>query len=256
MKRLTIIFLLASVPAIAGEVYRCGQSYSNDPTCAGGQATRLHTPDAAAAPVAVPPAAASARPAAAPLQPVFSAAVRPPAQFAKAANSPTIGVYYISINQPRDVSTAEMDSIISSAAAAWSSGCNVNVRYLGASSTPLPAGVPIMWLPNFMKTLTHPADGATEICGTGGSRIELNPKRECASLRTITHELGHVLGIGHIHDDPNSVMSYLGRASRPNASDYASCNLAMKARYGVDYLPPENATASKTTDAEALRQRK
>jgi hypothetical protein len=41
---------------------------------------------------------------------------------------------------------------------------------------------------------------------------------------------------------------------KPNPSDYYSCNLAIRQRYGIEFEIPENASTSKTTDAEVARE--
>jgi predicted Zn-dependent protease len=50
--------------------------------------------------------------------------------------------------------------------------------------------------------------------------------------RSIVHEFGHVVGIGH-SANRDDVMFSGGRQETPTASDLAACNQAIERRYGV-----------------------
>ncbi|MBC7660010.1 MAG: matrixin family metalloprotease [Chitinophagaceae bacterium] len=56
-------------------------------------------------------------------------------------------------------------------------------------------------------------------------------------LKTLTHELGHCVGLGHPHSDYNSIMSYA------NSSDTAELGLDDKA--GISFLYPEPGVSQK-----------
>lgn len=183
--------------------------------------------------------------------------------FKKHPKSPTIAFYYRPTNEPVGVTTSQVETSIRRAAGLWGSQCNVNLEYVGVRRGEVSLrdenasqGYTIRWSPSLAKIDNHGLGAA----GAGGTRfgVEMNPdsvRNSKALDRVITHEIGHVIGIGHLHDDPDAVMSYrnMGR-DKPNSSDYYSCNLAMRQRYGIEFEIPENASVSKTSDAEVARE--
>lgn len=178
-----------------------------------------------------------------------------PDVFIKATNSPVIRVFYDTNGAPEKKAASGFETEIRAAASSWSSGCNVNVEYGGLVGE-VPVTGPVITWNGALNEVRHPADGQAEIAGVGNHRgMALNPKFTDNTERTIVHEMGHILGIGHIHDDPASVMSYMGNSSVPNGSDYLSCNLAMKGRYGIAYEPPLDMLPVTMSDKDALEQR-
>jgi hypothetical protein len=247
--RLAALLLLLPMAAAADGIYRCGNAYSSDPTCGGQTAKKVEAP----LPTSSTPFGGYRMSASRPAAPreTTKKSLTP---FRKDPNSPLFKIQYNPANQPAHTSVSEMESLLASAARAWSSGCNVNIRLAAAGETP---DVLMEW-DVAMAQYKHPADGVTDVCGLGGrGGMRLNPGLKiCVSLSTVTHEMGHILGIGHLHEDPNSVMSYNGRAATPNHNDFSNCNMAMKRRFGIEYEMPEGAQPTKITDAEALAKRK
>ena len=112
----------------------------------------------------------------------------------------------------------------------------------------------------------HPADGKSILLATGGMSggIALRPRfREEDMFSVVVHEMGHVLGLPHNHEDKNSIMSYLHDeksriAGQPDEADYVACNLSMKKMFGIDYKPHEGAqlpaSGPRMSDREAVER--
>lgn len=180
-----------------------------------------------------------------------------------------ITFYYDAREEPVGFSTAQMESMIRSAAAAWAAGCQVELRYGGKA--PRRAGSPehvsVYWEPEFMHK-RHPGDGRSVIAGVGSlsNGIGLRPRfTESNMLSVLVHEMGHVLGLPHNHEDTQSIMSYLrDEATRskaqPNANDFLACNLSMKKQFGIDFQPAADAQppapgTRRMSDREALEKK-
>lgn len=176
--------------------------------------------------------------------------------------------YYDAAEEPVGFSSAQMEADIRAALAAWSAGCNVRLTYGGrrpARRPGSPEHVPVRWAPEYMH-MAHPADGRSGIAGSGslGDGIALKPRfHEGHMLSVLIHEVGHVLGLPHKHDDRQSVMSYLRdeaarRQPAPSAGDFHDCNVSMQRLFGVDYQHGEGAaeadTGRRMTDREALER--
>lgn len=183
--------------------------------------------------------------------------------FKKSPKSPTITFYYRPAFEPMGVTISQVEASIRRAASLWGSKCNVNLEYGGVRRGEVALqeqnakqGYTIRWNGSLAKVSNNGLGAA----GRGGANfgVEMNPDsvRNGRGLdRVITHEIGHVIGIGHLHDDPNSIMSYRNMSSdKPNASDYYSCNTAIQQRYGIEFETSEKVTVSKTTDAEVARE--
>ena len=179
-----------------------------------------------------------------------------------------ITFYYDAAEEPVGYSTAQMEADIRAAIAAWSGGCEVRLGYGGRRPARLPGtpdNVPIRWAPEYMR-MAHPADARSGIAATGSltSGIALKPRfHEAHMLSVLIHEMGHVLGLPHNHEDPQSVMSYLRdegarRNPRPSAADFRDCNESMKKQFGIDYRPAADTPAPRTgprmSDGEALEK--
>jgi hypothetical protein len=198
-------------------------------------------------------------------------ASRPRASLWKGYTPPKVAAitfYYDPAEEPVGFSSAQMEADIRAAIAAWSQGCEVRLSYGGRRPSRMPGTpehVPIRWAPEYMR-MAHPADGRSGIAGTGSleSGIALKPRfQEAHMLSVLIHEMGHVLGLPHNHEDRQSVMSYLRdegarRQPRPSAGDYRDCNAAMKSQFGIDYQPPadapEAARGPRMSDREALEK--
>ncbi len=180
-----------------------------------------------------------------------------------------ITFYYDPAEEPVGFSTAQMESDIRTAIAAWGVGCQVRLAYGGRARAQFPGTperVPIRWAPEYMR-MAHPADGRSGIAGTGSLThgIALKPRfHESNMLPVLVHEMGHVLGLPHIHEDPHSIMSYLQDESRrrkaqPSEGDFLSCNLAMAKHFGTGFQPGAQADAApperpRMSDRDALEK--
>lgn len=194
-----------------------------------------------------------------------SETMAPKDAFQKSKDSPTITFYYSPAYEPPGVTLSQTESIIKEAAEKWNKGCNVNLAYGGVRKVDAPKqqtpgdGYIIRW----DSALEEVGNFGLGAAGVGGvqSGVALNPKsisNPAQLRRVITHELGHVIGIGHIHEDKSSIMSYLSDAqtqfsANPNPSDYLSCNLAMRQNYGIKFDEPKNWKNSEMSTEQASR---
>lgn len=245
--------LLAGTPVAAQQtVYRCADAagavgYQAEPCPAeGSRQKELRLP-------ALPAVAASAS------RPQWKPYVAP--------RTATIALFYDTTNEPMEFPSAQMEAAIRGAAAAWNAGCHVNVYYAGRAPY-RPEGTPervsIRWMPDYLR-MRHPA-GMGGIAGTGSMwhGIAVTTRFGEGSIPSIlVHELGHVLGLPHNHEDTQSVMSYLRdesvrRNARPSEADFLACNLSMKKIFGIDFTPPAGAPAPaqgpRMTDREAVEK--
>lgn len=181
----------------------------------------------------------------------------PPATgFVKSPQSPAVKVYYDPDGQPRQFSTAEVESVIRGAATAWSKHCNVRLSYGGIAAKGRRTQSVIRWA----GELANVRHNGTRIAAMGSMSgdVKLNPAISSALLkRTITHEIGHVIGVGHIHEDPTAVMSYTADyktrvTSVLSESDYLSCNEAIRIRFGIRYRKPADVKVATMSDGEAV----
>jgi hypothetical protein len=158
----------------------------------------------------------------------------------KPANVAALTFYYDVKDEPVGWSTDRMEAAIRSALAAWSSQCNVMLNYGGRAPRQVPSTpdrVSIRWEPKYL---------GSAVAGTGGPAhgIALAPRFHEENMpRVLVHEVGHVLGLPHTHEDTESVMSYLQHDAlrlkgQPSPSDYLACNQSMQRMFGVEFTPP------------------
>jgi hypothetical protein len=177
--------------------------------------------------------------------PGFERNVRP-AVFRKSANAPTLSVCYDRKDARADVPDHDVESAIRDAFALWNAGCNINYQYLG----PCPADADlwqrnradykVYWSSwdNSLTVSDDPASFAREhaiaMAGTGIG-VSLNRDASVPAWRwrrSIAHEFGHVVGVGH-SADPGDLMFSGGKQRAPTAADYKLCNEAIEVRHGI-----------------------
>ena len=181
-----------------------------------------------------------------------------------AATRPVAAVrlFYDPANAPVEHSLSQMESLIRNAAALWSQGCAVELEYAGTAPYRAQGGpgrVSIRWSGELMYA-RHPDNDAVGIAGIGSMRdgISLRPRIGDEELpRIVVHEIGHVLGISHLHEDGQSVMSYVPNKAfalsvQPSAADFLACNRSMKRLFGLALTLPDEQPGRRMNDREAI----
>jgi hypothetical protein len=252
-QRLRLIGLAAALavglPATAGTIYRCtepsGKIVYSSTTCStsgiAGAEKAIEFPNAPPRKLAPPKKAAA-----------------PAAKSAK--RRAAMRFFYDPATAPREHSTDQMEALIRAALAAWSAGCAVDLEYVETApyvAAGTPEHVSIRWDPDLMRA-RHPANPTAGIAGIGTLATGVSLRQRMAEENlghVIVHEIGHVLGLLHNHEDGQSVMSYLPDDKlnvQPSAADYLACNRAVKARFGIDIDLPAEIPRQKMNDKEAL----
>lgn len=252
-----LVPLVIAAHGSAGELYKCVEAsgkvtYSNTACKVIGNAGAER---AIAYPDAPPPSAARAA-----TTPRTSGVT--PAQPKPQA---IIRLFYDPIDAPIEHPIPQVEAMIRNAVSLWNSECAVYLEYAGRApkvARGSPEAVSIFWMPG-LAAVRHPADDSFGIGGYGSlqSGIALHTRKADDELAfVIMHEMGHVLGLQHIHEDRRSVMSYLRGESwkydlQPTAGDYLQCNLSTKKRFGTAIVLPPDASRRGMTDKEALKSK-
>ncbi|MBV8032766.1 MAG: matrixin family metalloprotease [Betaproteobacteria bacterium] len=173
---------------------------------------------------------------------------RPPAKrpFQKSSASPTFAVCYDAREQRAEVTKDDVESAIRNAVALWNAGCNVNYEFLGTCATEIGRSdraidYRVWWASwdESMKMEDGSRNAADHAIAAASPRVgvALNRTIDASKFlrqyrRSIVHEFGHVVGVGH-SSNPRDVMYQGGRNATPTDDDLRACNAAVEARYGV-----------------------
>jgi Domain of unknown function (DUF4124) len=200
--------------------------------------------------ISVSPALPRAAPAAVPPSIVGTPDTPPKRPFRKSPASPVLTVCYDPQDARADVSRENVEAAIVNALSLWNAGCNITYQYAGICAPndgtwrrERPDYK--VWWDSWDDSLTitdDPRSTAREHAIAAASPtigVVLNrdiPVFAQRYRRSIVHEFGHVVGIGHSRD-PNDVMFSGGRNAIPTAWDLEACNKTIEVRYGVKPLP-------------------
>lgn len=164
--------------------------------------------------------------------------------FVKSPRAPNLTVCYDAKDARTGVSSGEVESAIQRAFQMWNTGCNVTYEYVGlcpADGAAWRAGRLIdykVWWASWDDSLRsgdrtyrdHAIAAASPTIGVALNRDLPVPAHRLQ--RSIAHEFGHVVGIGH-SADPGDLMYSGGKQQTPTPRDLRLCNLAVEARFGV-----------------------
>jgi hypothetical protein len=164
--------------------------------------------------------------------------------FVKSPRAPNLTVCYDAKEARSGVAPAEVESAIQRAFQMWNAGCNVTYEYVGlcpADGAAWRAGRLIeykVWWASWDDSLKagertyrdHAIAAASPQMGVALNRDLPVPAHRLQ--RSIAHEFGHVVGIGH-SADPGDLMYSGGKQPSPTARDFRLCNLAVENRFGV-----------------------
>jgi hypothetical protein len=242
--RIGVLLLAALAAPPAAAINRCVTPagrvvYTSDPCeSVGGRLERQVSREVSVVPAQNAPKGPAARPAA-PGEPP-----RTGLPFRKSPDAPVLTVCYEHQDARKEVTREQVEAAIRGAVALWNAGCNVTFEFLGScAADPGRGDRPIdyrVWWASWDDTMR--AEGRTfrdHAIAAASPRIgvALNRDVDAAGFqrqwrRSIVHEFGHVVGIGH-SANRDDVMFSGGRQETPTASDLAACNQAIERRYGV-----------------------
>ncbi len=247
--------LAVGVPVTAGELYRCVEA--NGKVTYSGTACKLIGNAGAERAIAYPEAPPKSTPRAS--RPAHLGHAIPVTPKPRAS----IRLFYDPTDAPMEHPVRQVEAMIRNSLSLWASECAVHLEYGGTApkvARGSPDAVSIFWMPA-LAAVRHPSHDAFRMGGYGSmqSGVALHTRKADDELAfVIMHEIGHVLGLKHIHEDRRSVMSYLRNDSwrydlQPTAGDYLQCNWAMKKRFGLAIVLPPEPPKGGMTDKEAVR---
>jgi hypothetical protein len=168
-------------------------------------------------------------------------------RFRKAPNSPVLTVCYDPANARKEIGAAEVENAIRAAIAQWNAGCNVTYEYLGTCTDNTARDQRVMdykvWWASWDDSLRLSGDASKTVrehtiaSASPSVGVALNRDVDAIAFqrqwrRSIVHEFGHVVGIGH-SGDPRDIMYSGGRQQTPTEYDLAACNASVAQRFGV-----------------------
>lgn len=183
---------------------------------------------------------------------------------------PQFPVYYNPKDAPQQMGIDEMSSLIRAALRTWEYDCPLRFSFVGishASQLPLGEGILIRWDKSLIGK-PHPANADTGVAGQGqfARSVHLQPAAYSPlHWRSILlHELGHVIGLPHQHQDSGSIMSYARERNLEinnlSRNDYRACKFAMRDRFGVELryenLHGDTPLEQKVSDVEFYARQK
>ena len=161
-----------------------------------------------------------------------------------ASGMPVLAFCYDPNGARAEVRHAEVESAIRNAVSLWNTGCRVRFEFLGpceaAARYEHQVDFRVRWVsfPDSMQIREgqpyreHAIAAANISFGIGLNRDIAEHKFARQWQRSVVHEFGHVAGVGH-STDPDDIMYPGSRSNMPTAADFAACNKAIAARYGV-----------------------
>lgn len=255
LRHVAATFLLIAVLPEAAAANRCllpsGRIVYTDATCESVGAKLEREVKNEISVVPLPPSATTPRPPG-PAKGAASGAARPAGPpFRKAPNSPVLTVCY----EPKDARTgigaAEVESAIRTGITLWNAGCNVTYEYLGVCADSTARDQRAIdykvWWASWDDSLRVSGDASKTVrehaiaAASPSVGVALNRDIDAAAFqrqwrRSIVHEFGHVVGIGH-SQDRGDIMYSGGRQPTPTENDLAACNAAVAMRFGVRSNP-------------------
>ena len=244
--RLAALALLAAFASQAAAQNRCvlssGSIAYTDASCesVGGKLDRPMRNEISVVPLPAEATRKAGKPAA-------SASASAAAPFRKAPDAPVLTVCYDPANARPGIGLAAVESTIRSAVGLWNAGCNVSYEYIGVCADNTARDQRVIdykvWWASWDDSLRVGGDASktfrehTIAAASPRIGVALNRDVDAAAFqrqwrRSVVHEFGHVVGIGH-SADTRDVMYSGGRQQTPTEHDLAACNQAIAIRFGV-----------------------